>query len=103
MPPTSSRRKSKRFRAAKAISSPTAPWTRAASKSPTPRRKRAEKKTPVDQETKDPRVYAPLATFAGKEPPAPAWFRQAIEQKAERGFVEVKGAKIETLAWGERG
>lgn len=57
----------------------------------------------MDEETKDPRLYAPLAAFGGKEPPAPAWFRQAIEQEPERGFVEVRGAKIETLAWGERG
>ena len=57
----------------------------------------------MDQETKDPRLYAPLASFAGKAPPAPGWFRHAIEQKPERSFVEVLGAKIETLAWGERG
>jgi pimeloyl-ACP methyl ester carboxylesterase len=57
----------------------------------------------VDQETKDPRLYAPLASFAGQAPPAPGWFRHAIEQKPERSFVEVLGAKIETLAWGERG
>jgi pimeloyl-ACP methyl ester carboxylesterase len=57
----------------------------------------------VDQETKDPRLYSPLASFAGKEPPAPLWFSQALEQKPERGIVEVAGAKIETLAWGARG
>jgi len=57
----------------------------------------------VDQETKDPRLYAPLAAFAGQAPPAPGWFRQAIEQEPERSLVEVQSAKIETLAWGERG
>jgi len=57
----------------------------------------------VDQETKDPRLYAPLAAFGGQTPPAPDWFRQAIEQKPERGFVEAAGARIETLAWGARG
>lgn len=57
----------------------------------------------MDQETKDPRLYAPLGSFAGQAPPAPGWFSHAIEQKPERSFVEVKGAKIETLAWGERG
>jgi pimeloyl-ACP methyl ester carboxylesterase len=57
----------------------------------------------MDQETKDPRLYAPLGSFAGKEPPAPAWFRQAIEQKPERGAGEVASARIETLAWGEHG
>ncbi|HLL26597.1 MAG TPA: alpha/beta hydrolase [Xanthobacteraceae bacterium] len=57
----------------------------------------------MDQETRDPRLYAPLAAFGGKEPPAPLWFNRAIEEKPERSFVEVAGAKIETLAWGERG
>jgi len=57
----------------------------------------------VDQETKDPRLYAPLLRLGGKEPPAPTWFREAVEQKPERSTVEVAGATIETLAWGERG
>ena len=57
----------------------------------------------MDQETKDPRLYTPLAPFKGEKPPAPEWFRQAIANEPERDFLEVKGAKIETLAWGERG
>jgi pimeloyl-ACP methyl ester carboxylesterase len=57
----------------------------------------------VDQETKDPKLYVPLAPFKGAKPPAPDWFTRAIAQEPERGFTEVKGAKIETLAWGERG
>jgi pimeloyl-ACP methyl ester carboxylesterase len=51
----------------------------------------------------EPHLMAPLAAFHGHKPPAPAWFVQAIAQEPERIFVEVEGAKIETLAWGERG
>ena len=51
----------------------------------------------------DPRLMAPLAAFHGMKPPAPAWFVQAIAQEPERTFVEVEGAKVEALAWGERG
>ena len=51
----------------------------------------------------DPQLMAPLAAFHGQKPPAPAWFVQAIAQEPERTFVEVEGAKVETLAWGERG
>ena len=51
----------------------------------------------------DPHLMAPLAAFHGLKPPAPAWFVQAIAQEPERTFVEVEGAKVETLAWGERG
>ena len=51
----------------------------------------------------DPAVVSPLAAFHGARPPAPAWFEHAIEQRPERGFVEVEGAAIELLTWGERG
>jgi len=51
----------------------------------------------------DPQLMAPLAAFHGMRPPAPAWFVQAVAQEPERTFVEVDGAKVETLAWGERG
>lgn len=50
-----------------------------------------------------PEVTAPLAPFKGEKPPAPAWFDAAIAQEPERFSVEVKGAQIECLAWGERG
>jgi pimeloyl-ACP methyl ester carboxylesterase len=46
---------------------------------------------------------APLAVFEGAAPPAPSWFKWAIAQEPERTFVEVLGARIELLAWGERG
>jgi pimeloyl-ACP methyl ester carboxylesterase len=51
----------------------------------------------------DPQLMAPLAAFHGMKPPAPPWFVQTIAQEPERTFVEVEGAKVETLAWGERG
>jgi pimeloyl-ACP methyl ester carboxylesterase len=45
----------------------------------------------------------PLAPFAGARPPAPAWFEAALAVAPERGAVEVEGASIELLTWGERG
>jgi pimeloyl-ACP methyl ester carboxylesterase len=44
-----------------------------------------------------------LAPFRGEKPPAPPWFEDAIALSPERGFIDVRGAAIETLAWGERG
>lgn len=44
-----------------------------------------------------------LAPFHGARPPAPQWFEDAIAQTPERTFTDVRGAAIETLAWGERG
>ena len=46
---------------------------------------------------------APLAGFQGSRPPAPHWFEHALKQAPERKFIEVDGAKIDTLAWGRRG
>jgi pimeloyl-ACP methyl ester carboxylesterase len=46
---------------------------------------------------------APLAAFHGLKPPAPAWFERVVTDEPERDFVEVEGARVETLAWGERG
>jgi pimeloyl-ACP methyl ester carboxylesterase len=51
----------------------------------------------------DPAVVSPLRPFRGDRPPAPAWFEQAIAQRPERSFVNVDGAAIELLTWGERG
>jgi pimeloyl-ACP methyl ester carboxylesterase len=48
-------------------------------------------------------IQTPLAVFEGGEPPAPDWFKWAIAQEPERSLVEAKGARIELLAWGERG
>jgi pimeloyl-ACP methyl ester carboxylesterase len=51
----------------------------------------------------DPRRHPPLASLAGARPSAPDWFKQALANAPERSFVEAAGARIETLAWGERG
>lgn len=45
----------------------------------------------------------PLARFRGAEPEAPDWFRWAIAQEPERSRIDVDGAGVELLAWGERG
>ena len=44
-----------------------------------------------------------LAPFHGARPPAPRWFEDAIALVPERTVTDVRGAAIETLAWGERG
>jgi pimeloyl-ACP methyl ester carboxylesterase len=54
-------------------------------------------------ESLDPALAPPLARYAGAEPPAPAWFRDAVAAPHERAFVDVEGARIEWLAWGQRG
>jgi pimeloyl-ACP methyl ester carboxylesterase len=51
----------------------------------------------------DPELMAPLAPFHGDKPPAPDWFVRAMADEPERTFVEVEGAKVEALAWGDRG
>jgi pimeloyl-ACP methyl ester carboxylesterase len=38
-----------------------------------------------------------------RRPVAPAWFDAALAQAPERTHLEVEGAEIEVLAWGERG
>ena len=58
---------------------------------------------PFHSENLPPEVRAPLAPFEGAEPPSPKWFKDAIAQEPERGFVTSHGAKIEVLTWGERG
>ncbi len=44
----------------------------------------------------------PLAQLGGSPPPAPKWFLDAISQKPESHYVEVEGARIHYLRWGER-
>ncbi len=51
----------------------------------------------------DQALAPPLARHAGAEPPAPAWFRDAVDAPHERHVTQVDGAGIEWLAWGERG
>lgn len=50
----------------------------------------------------EPAKEGPLAPFGGVPPPAPAWFAQAVAQTPESRFVEVEGAPIHYLRWGER-
>lgn len=58
---------------------------------------------PERPEAADPALTAPLAPFAGAAPPMPAWARAAIDAPHERGFVDVEGAAIEWIGWGEPG
>ena len=51
----------------------------------------------------DPEIKSPLARFHGERPPAPRWYERVIAKRPERSFVEVEGAPIELLTWGERG
>lgn len=44
-----------------------------------------------------------LAGLNGAVPPAPAWFDAAIAHEPERTRIEVDGAGIEVLTWGQRG
>lgn len=44
-----------------------------------------------------------LAPFEGAAPPAPDWFAHAVLREPERHVIDVQGASIETLVWGERG
>ncbi len=50
-----------------------------------------------------PDIRAPLADLHGERPPAPAWFTAALAHEPEVSRVEVAGAGIEALSWGERG
>jgi pimeloyl-ACP methyl ester carboxylesterase len=49
-----------------------------------------------------PELEAPLASFSGEPPPAPLWFAQAVNDKPEDCWVEVAGARIHYLRWGDR-
>ncbi len=51
----------------------------------------------------DSQIQAPLARFMGEVPGASAWFTRALAQVPQRGFVNVEGARIEMLVWGEAG
>ena len=47
-------------------------------------------------------IEAPLAPYKGERPSAPAWYEAARAMPVERLSVDVRGAAIEVLAWGER-
>jgi pimeloyl-ACP methyl ester carboxylesterase len=51
----------------------------------------------------DQQYRAPLAKLAGAKPEAPDWFTEALAFEPERQVIEVEGAGIELLTWGERG
>jgi len=51
----------------------------------------------------DPLLRSPLAQFEGEAPPAPTWFVEALADTPERRFIEVDGASLELLTWGEVG
>lgn len=44
----------------------------------------------------------PLKDFAGAEPPAPNWFTEAVKTPYEEHFIEVHGARIQYLRWGDK-
>jgi pimeloyl-ACP methyl ester carboxylesterase len=48
-------------------------------------------------------LAAPLASLGGATPACPRWFSDALALAPARGWHTVQGARIETLAWGERG
>ncbi len=58
---------------------------------------------PPERSSDDPAITSPLRPFDGARPDAPAWFHAALADAPDRSFVEVEGARIETLTWGERG
>ena len=47
----------------------------------------------------DSHLAAPLASLHGERPAAPEWFSRALRREPSRRFVDVDGAKIETLIW----
>ncbi len=48
-------------------------------------------------------IAAPLAALGGASPERPRWFSDALAIEPARRWHQVQGARIETLAWGERG
>jgi pimeloyl-ACP methyl ester carboxylesterase len=52
---------------------------------------------------KDPALWTPLAPFAGRKPDAPQWFDDAVAQRPQESRIDVLGAEIELLTWGDTG
>jgi len=48
-------------------------------------------------------IAPPLAALHGEVPPRPHWFSEALAHEPDCSWHVVQGARIETLAWGERG
>jgi pimeloyl-ACP methyl ester carboxylesterase len=49
-----------------------------------------------------PDLETPLAALAGAPPPTPAWFAETVAMLPESRFVEVDGARIHYLRWGDK-
>ena len=47
-------------------------------------------------------TQGPLAALDGAPPPAPTWFADVVAQTPESAFVDVEGAKVHYLRWGDR-
>lgn len=43
-----------------------------------------------------------LAPFNGNKPPAPQWFKKALATPPTEHFIDVEGAQIQYLHWGDR-
>jgi len=50
-----------------------------------------------------PAIAPPLAALHGRMPPRPRWFVDALAHEPEVSWPVVHGARIEALAWGQRG
>jgi pimeloyl-ACP methyl ester carboxylesterase len=46
-------------------------------------------------------TQGPLAALGGSPPAAPRWFEESIANRGESRFVEVEGARIHYLRWGD--
>jgi len=58
----------------------------------------------MDDETKlaaNKQRIRPLANYARQQPDCPNWYREAMAIPYEEMCVDVLGAKIEVLAWGD--
>ena len=47
-----------------------------------------------------PELQTPLAALEGAVPPAPQWFKDAINVRPQSTVIEVDGAPIHYLSWG---
>jgi len=54
--------------------------------------------TPVDF----PDLETPLAHLGGARPPAPEWFAKSLAIEPAHRYLDVEGARIHYLSWGER-
>ncbi|MEM9705415.1 MAG: alpha/beta hydrolase [Pseudomonadota bacterium] len=57
----------------------------------------------ADGEKNEKQHIRPLEGLGGEKPPAPDWFKWALDQPSDEGSVEVEKAVIRYSAWGEIG